>query len=179
MKDDDGAKYPMVAVDDALAIVLEHTALCRRNRSRCWSKWDGAGAAALPRRTNRGGRAISTIPRGDQRRLLLRGQWSRADAARRRGQAARRHARDTIIIPEARAATSRRARPYQRAPTPSRSRSTAPGMVLKYHCRGRRAPTSDLLGSDWALGDEPLQADAFDAGRRRHPRGGGTRRSRG
>ena len=26
MKDDDGAKYPMVAVDDALAIVLEHTA---------------------------------------------------------------------------------------------------------------------------------------------------------
>ena len=26
MKDDDGAKYPMVAVDDALSIVLEHTA---------------------------------------------------------------------------------------------------------------------------------------------------------
>ena len=26
MKDDDGAKYPMVAVDDALAIVLEHAA---------------------------------------------------------------------------------------------------------------------------------------------------------
>ena len=26
MKDDDGAKYPMVAVDDALAAVLEHTA---------------------------------------------------------------------------------------------------------------------------------------------------------
>ena len=26
MKDDDGAKYPMVAVDAALAVVLEHTA---------------------------------------------------------------------------------------------------------------------------------------------------------
>ena len=44
--------------------------------------WDGAGAAALPRRIHKGGRAISTIPRGDQRRLLLRGQWSRADFER-------------------------------------------------------------------------------------------------
>ena len=32
MKDDDGAKYPMVAVDDALALVLENTAPLQTER---------------------------------------------------------------------------------------------------------------------------------------------------
>ena len=141
MKDDDGAKYPMVAVDAALSIVLEHAAPLPTEQSRSSQR---GPAPALRRCLAESIEAAAPFPQF--RAAISDGYCCAANGQEQtlRDDGSKQLAGTSdFTVPAARAATSRRALLYQRAPTPSRSRATALGMsdcIVACAQAGRRRP---------------------------------------